>query len=190
MPVEQQRAAVAADQALWLGVLGGLDELDAPFAHALQLLRIERRALQRIRQQLQHQCVIARQKLAVHQHRFAVRTAFEAPARTLDRFGKGIGIPAAGATREHLGRDAGDAGAPGRVETSAATHHRFHRNQRHVVPRQQDQPGAVGQADTLVRWNPHAACASGSGLSSPTVRRSGANTARATSSSSAPVTLS
>src|ERR1700722_17241787 len=123
MRLEQQRAAIAADQALRLGILGGLDEFDAPLAHPLELLRLEARPLQRIREQLQQQRAIARQEMAVQQQGLAVAAGFETAAGPLDGLRKLERIALARAAREHLGGDAGNARTLRWIQSRAAANH-------------------------------------------------------------------
>jgi hypothetical protein len=106
--------------------------------------------------------------------RLGVSAGLEAPARALDRIGKGVRVAIPGSAREQFRGDAGDPALRGRIEPRPAAHHGIEGNEGHFVPRQQQELHAVRERQALMRRNLHV------GLSIPSVRRSRLNTARAT----------
>ena len=92
MPTEEECAAVSTNELRGIGILRRLDQLDLPRPQILELLELEPGPQQRIREQLQHQPLVARQELPADRDGFGARSGVEGSTHPFDRIDKREGV--------------------------------------------------------------------------------------------------
>src|SRR5262249_7742596 len=106
--MKQVRPTVGADELRRVRVLGRFDELDLSGPQILELLELEPGPQQSIREQLQHQALIARQELTPAGNRLRAAGRIEGPADTLDSIDEGERVTFAGPFFQQPGDQGGD----------------------------------------------------------------------------------
>ncbi len=110
MAVEQERPAIGSNQLGRIGILGRFDQLDLPIAQFVELLPVEPRPQQGVGQQLEHQTLVTREKLAADRDRFGPGRGVEAATDAFDRISELEGIALPRSLLEQAGDQGSDAG--------------------------------------------------------------------------------
>src|SRR5579872_4747926 len=143
MVPEQKRPTVQTQQLRRIRILGRLDELDLAVAQDVELLFFETGPQQGIREEIQHQALIASQKLAPQNDRFGTCARAERPTHALHRIGEGEGIALAGTFFQKARYNRCSTGTPRSVFLGTSTKYGVERNERDVPTGKHDEREAV-----------------------------------------------